>query len=302
MVHKPCIREGDPKRKGTHMRRTRALFFALLVWLSTSAAAADPPCTAVYGNGQHLLRLATGSPGELGLLEELAAAFNADHDSRLCWIKAGSGKSLQLLRSGRVDMVMVHAPEAEKKAVSEGWATQRTLLASNEFYVVGPASDPASVRGATDVVDAYRRIAEAEAVFLSRGDNSGTHKKERMIWSKAGIQPRGRWYMVTGTFMWATLKKADEVGGYFMTDSSTWVAARKDLRGLRVLFRGDPLLVNVYHALCAPPQTTEGARLARRFIEFLASDQGQRIIRHYGVEQYGEPLYNDAAYAAQFAH
>ncbi|MBG0773841.1 substrate-binding domain-containing protein [Oleidesulfovibrio alaskensis] len=275
-----------------------AVTLALVLCLPVIALAAD--CTAVYGDGSTTLKLATGSPGELGLLEELAGAFNAEHDTTLCWVKAGSGKSLKLLHEGDVDLVMVHAPAAEKKAVQEGWAGERTLIGSNEFYIVGPENDPADIASAASAADAYARIASAQALFFSRGDNSGTHKKELAIWKQAGVAPQGAWYTVTGDFMQATLLRADAEKGYFMTDSSTWVATKKEVHNLKVLFRGDIFLVNTYHALLG----TKGhnAALADSFIKMLGSDKGQQMVRDYGKDLYGEGMYNDAEYAAQYDH
>ena len=170
-------------------------------------------CTESYGNTDNVFRLATGSPGELGLLKELATAFNEQHGTTLCWVKAGSGKSLKLLKEKQVDIVMVHAPAAEKEAVKTGWAIKRTLIGSNEFYIVGPKNDPAGISSATSATDAYTRIAKTKANFLSRGDNSGTHKKELSIWETAGISPSGDWYIITKDFMMATLQKANAING-----------------------------------------------------------------------------------------
>ena len=195
---------------------------------------------------------------------------------------------------------MVHAPAAEKKAIQSGWATKRTLIGSNEFYIVGPKNDPAQIAKAKSAADAYARIAKAQAPFLSRGDNSGTHKKEMAIWGKAGIKPSGQWYIITKEFMLATLKKANRIKGYFMTDSSTWVVGKKELSNLSVLFRGDRFLINVYHALCQPGGATPGQKYASLFVDFVGSEDGQKIIRTYGQDLYGEAMYNDAAYARKY--
>lgn len=270
--------------------------------LSISLALAADGCNAVYGDGSHQFKLATGSPGELGLLEVLAEAFNKNHDTTLCWRKAGSGASLKLLKEKEVDVVMVHAPAAEKEAVKEGWAIKRTLIGSNEFFIVGPEDDPAGIKGVKSAAEAYGKIAKAKVPFMSRGDNSGTHKKEMSLWKMAGIKPSGDWYIITKDFMMATLKRADKEMGYFMTDSSTWVAAKKDLNNLVVLFRGDPYLVNTYHALCQPEGATPEQNFAALFIDFVGSDKGQSIIRSYGKDLYGEGMYNDAAYAKKYDH
>jgi tungstate transport system substrate-binding protein len=259
-------------------------------------------CKLTFGDGNPTFRLATGSPGELGLLKELAQAFNKDQKASMCWVKAGSGKSLKLLNKKEVDIVMVHAPAAEKKAVQEGWGIKRTLIGSNEFYIVGPKNDPAGIAAAKSAADAYAKIAKNESNFLSRGDNSGTNKKELAIWKKAGVNPSGQWYIITKAFMMATLKKADQVKGYFMTDSSTWVAGKKDLQNLKVLFKGDPVLINTYHGLCLPEGNGEPQVTASKFIDFLASQKGQKIIGEYGKSLYGEAMYSDAEYAKQYDH
>ncbi len=263
---------------------------------------AEDNCTALYGNGENIFTLATGSPGELGLLEELANEFNAENGTTMCWQKAGSGESLKLLQNKKVDLVLVHAPAAEKKAIAEGWAIKRTLIGSNEFYIVGPESDPAEIAKATSAADAYTKIAAQKSPFLSRGDNSGTHKKELGIWKTAGIEPAGDWYLITKEFMMATLKKADEINGYFMTDSSTWVAAQKEMQNLTVLFKGDPVLINTYHGLCQPEGATEGQAAASAFVDFIGSARGQDIIGTFGKEMYGQPMYNDAIYAEKYVH
>lgn len=271
-----------------------------LLSASMSATAQDAK-TEVFGSGSKHFSLATGSPGELGLLKRLAETFAATNDARMTWHKAGTGQSMKLLKENKVDMVMVHAPGQEESAVAEGWAARRTLIGSNEFYIVGPAADPAKIAEAKSAADAYRRIAAARAKFVSRGDNSGTHQKEMGVWKSAGIAPDGAWYIVTRDFMTASLKRANAEGAYFMTDSSTWVASKKEVPQLTVLFRGDKALVNTYSAMLATGGTP-GEAIAGRFIDFVASDAGQRIIREFGRDNYGAPLYNDADYARQYAH
>ena len=282
--------------------RPRELFFLSTLFLLSIAvsAFAQEKCNGVYGDGPHKFSLATGSPGELGILKVLGETFGKENNATLCWIKAGSGDSLNLLKEKKVDMIMVHAPAAEKKALAEGWAILQKLIGSNEFYIVGPPNDPAKISEAKSAADAYKRIASAKAKFFSRGDNSGTHKKEMDVWAMAEIIPSGDWYIVTKDFMTATLKRADTEKGYFMTDSSTWVAERKNMPNLKILFRGDKFLINTYHTLAQPTGSTPGAVIAARFIDFVVSENGQKLIRDFGREQYGEGLYNDAAYAKQY--
>lgn len=277
-----------------------ATFFMSI--LAHHAMAQNNPNTpeAIYGQGSRSFLLATGSPGELGLLQSLGEAFDKKEGAKLVWIKAGSGASLNLLKSGKVDMIMVHAPDAVNKAIAEGWATNRTLIGSNEFYIVGPKNDPANIKSATSGADAYSKIARAQSPFISRGDKSGTHQKEMDIWKKAGISPEGKWYIVTNDFMTASLKRASAENAYFMTDSSTWVAEKEVAPNLQILYRGDKYLVNTYDALAAPDGATANRDIAVQFIQFVASDEGQTIIRNYGKSKYKEPLYNDASYAKQY--
>jgi len=245
------------------------------------------------------LRLATGSPHELGLVDALFAEFKKEVPCELNVTKAGSGESLQMLKTGAVDVIMVHAPAEEAKAIEEGWALNCAYFGGNDFVIVGTAKDPAGIKGCKDVVGAYRKIAGAKAPFISRGDNSGTHKKELKIWEKAGITPQGSWYMINKDFMMATLLKASDDGAYFMTDRSTWIVAKKEKPDLKlvVLFEGDPMLINRYHALTINPKLFPDANyeLAKKFVDFLKSDQGQKIIATFGKEKFGEPLYFSVA-------
>jgi tungstate transport system substrate-binding protein len=290
-----------PRRKGESTMRVSLMTAGiLLVSLLSQAALAAPPVAESYGPGPKAFSLATGSPGELGLLKVLGQEFCAKAGCTLNWVKAGSGQSLDMLKSGEVDMIMVHAPAAEKKAQEEGWAGCGALIGSNEFFIVGPAADPAGIAKADGAADAYRKIAAAKAKFFSRGDDSGTHKKEMATWKDAGVAPAGDWYVVTKDFMTATLKRANDEAGYFMTDSSTWAAEKKAMPKLSVLFSGDKKLVNTYHALCRQEGGQPTSALAAAFIAFVASPEGQAIIAGFGKDKYGEPLYNDAAYAKKY--
>ncbi len=279
---------------------TIALSIISVFLMAASVGHTQTACTESYGTGPNKFSLATGSPGELGLLKVLGEEFAKKNNTTLCWVKAGSGESMNYLKAKQVDMIMVHAPAAEKKAVEEGWATQRVLIGSNEFYIVGPPEDPAGIKKAKTAAEAYTLIANSKSKFFSRGDNSGTHKKEMDAWEKANIKPAGDWYIVTKDFMMATLKRADAEKGYFMTDSSTWVSVRKEMKNLAILFRGDVFLVNTYHTLLQPEGATPGQEFASQFIDFVNSKEGQNIIVTYGKDLYGEGIYNDTEYAKQY--
>ncbi len=262
------------------------------------AAGAEAVPDVTWGHGSRHLSVATGSPGETGLLERLATEFAERNDATVHWYRAGSGQALELLRQGKVDMVLAHAAEAEQKAVADGWATGRALIGSNEFWIVGPKEDPAKVAAATDAAEALRRIHAARSIFVSRGDKSGTHERELFLWKSARVEPAGDRYIVTGDFMAASLRRADAERAYFLTDSSTFILRRSELPNLKLLFRGGKDLSNPYHALYRT-QVTPGTQTARRFGEFLLSRRGQELMRKYGKGRYGEPLYLDAATTAR---
>jgi tungstate transport system substrate-binding protein len=282
------------------MRRTLIKLGLGLTLAATLPAFSADDTGATYGGGKNRFSLATGSPGELGLLKLLAEEFSRHADAQMVWVKAGTGVSLKLLQDKKVDMAMVHAPAQVEKALKEGWGTGKTLIGSNEFYIVGPKSDPAGIARAESAADAYQRIARAGAPFVSRGDNSGTHQKEMQVWQKAGVQPAGAWYIVTRDFMTASLKRANAEKAYFMSDSSTWIMEKGVAPDLAILYRGDKFLVNTYHALTAPPGATPGRDTAEKFVAFVASPPGQKIIADYGRDRFGEGLYNDEAYARQY--
>ncbi len=272
--------------------------FALASGAVGAQPTAPPRPAATWGNGSNRFSLATGSPGELGLLEVLATDFAANHDATVAWYKAGSGQAMRLLQERQVDMVLAHAPPAERKAVADGWATGRRLIGSNEFWIVGPGDDPAKIAQASGAVDAFGRILDAQAKFVSRGDNSGTHQKEIEIWNAAGRTPDYAGLIVTRDFMTASMRRANDEGAYFLTDSSTFIVERRSTPRLKLLFRGGEILANPYHTLYLS-EPTPGAPTARRFGDYLASDKVQALLREFGKDRYGEAMYNDAAATAR---
>ena len=280
-------------------RRTFAVTLSTLLLMPLGAAHAQPrQPDAVWGDGPNRFSLATGSPGELGLLEVLARDFAAQAKATVVWYKAGSGQAMKLLQERQVDMVLAHAPPAERKALADGWATGRRLIGSNEFWILGPASDPARIAHAKDAAEAFVKILESQSKFISRGDNSGTHQKENEIWKAAARTPGGPQYIVTRDFMTASMRRANDEGGYSLTDSSTFIAERHNVPQLRMLFRGGAMLANPYHTLYLS-EPTAGAATARQFGDYLASDKVQALLRVFGKDRYGEPMYNDAATTAR---
>ena len=262
----------------------------------------QPPIVPAVGSGnlpeeldsslKKILKLATGSPYELGLIDAIAEPFEAKYNCEVEVTKAGSGASLNLGREGKVDLVMVHAPAAEEEFIADGYGLNRTCVMYNDFVIVGPEDDPAGIKGMTNATEAYEKIAESESLFFSRGDNSGTHKKEMSIWETAGITPEGDWYQTTNTFMAETLEIANDEQGHFMTDRSTYITLRDEIN-LTVLVEGDPIFVNHYHAIAVNPEKCPNVNyeLAADFIEHLSSAEGQTLIAEFGTNEYGEALY-----------
>lgn len=229
------------------------------------------------------LRLATTtSTQNSGLLDHLLPAFREATGIEVHVIAVGTGRALRLGEAGDVDVVMVHAPEAEARFVASGAGTRRYPVMKNAFLLIGPPHDPAAVEGLEDAAAALRRIARAGARFVSRGDDSGTHKKERALWTAAGLEPDGAWYVEAGQGMGKVLQMADELGAYTLTDQGTWLAYRERLR-LVPLVAGDPRLDNPYSVIPVDPRRHPHVnhRAAMTLVDWLRSPEGQRRIASY---------------------
>lgn len=237
----------------------------------------------------------TTSTQDSGLLDDLLPVFTRDKGWTVKTLAVGSGQALELGRRGEADVLLVHSPAAEMKFMAEGKAGQRRLVMHNDFVIVGPADDPAGIKG-TDSVDAMKKIAAASAVFISRGDDSGTNAKENDIWAKAGITPKGAWYQSTGQGMGATLRVADQKGGYTLSDRATYLAQRDTLQ-LQILSEGDPSLLNVYHVI--EMTTKAGSRVqpdaAKAFADWIVSPAIQQRIGEFGKAKFGQPLFTPDA-------
>ena len=229
-----------------------------------------------------------------GLMNMIKPAFEADSGYTLKVQAYGTGRALRSARDGNADVIVVHSPAAEEKFMQGGYGLERLLLMKNEFVLVGPASDPAGVARHQDLIGAFEAIAANKALFISRGDDSGTHKKELEIWVKSGIEPYGSWYFEYGHGMGKTLYHADDTGAYTLVDRGTWLAKRKQLR-LKQLFAGDAMLDNPYHIIAVNPEHHPAVNQtgAKRFIEWMTSTRGQDMIQNFTVD--GEQLYSPAS-------
>jgi len=244
--------------------------------------------------GQREVILATTtSTQDSGLLDLLIPLFEKKTGYFVKTIAVGSGQAIAMGRRGEADILLVHSPAAEEHFVKNGFGINRRLVMHNDFVIVGPPEDPAKIKGLKSVAEVFKRIAAEGKLFLSRGDNSGTHVKEKELWKAAGINPeKKRWYQETGLGMGETLNVAAEKKGYTLTDRGTYLALRKNLR-LVLLSERDERLMNIYHVIEVNPAKWPkvNALGAKAFADFIVSQEIQEVIRHFGKEKYGEALF-----------
>ncbi len=270
-------------------RAALTLFAALALFLAMTlagpAAAADPQKTIILAT--------TTSTQDSGLLEVLVPTFEKQTGYFVKTIAVGSGQAMAMGQKGEADVLLVHSPDAEKKFMADGFGAGRRLVMHNDFILVGPPADPAAIKGAKTAGEAYKKIAAANAIYLSRGDNSGTHSKEKALLKTAGIAAEGQtWYQQTGLGMGQTLSVAAEKKGYTLADRGTYLSLRKNL-GLDILVEGEPGLLNIYHVIDVnqakfPKVNAVGGKA---FADFVLAPATQKVIATFGVEKYGAPLF-----------
>ena len=250
-------------------------------------------CTVAPSPSPSLLLVSTTSTQDSGLLDVLLPAFTAQTGWRVQLIAIGSGQALKLGEQGNADAILLHSPDAEKKFMDTGFGMDRRLVMHNDFVIVGPPSDPAALRSTPALDSAFKAIFASASTFVSRGDDSGTHIKELVIWERAGLDPHSQpWYLETGQGQGATLSVASEKGAYALTDRGTFLAYKPNV-DLEILYEGDPFLLNIYHVITVNPGKFPSVNYeaARAFADFVTSPDGQEIIATFGVDQYGEPLF-----------
>ncbi len=239
----------------------------------------------VFGQQPNVIRLATTTSTEnSGLLAFLLPRFTSQTGYHVHVIAVGTGKALRMGRDGDVDVVMVHAPKAETKFVAEGHGVKRYPLMFNDFVIVGPASDPAAIGQAKNAADAIQRIANRSALFVSRGDDSGTHMKEKSLWHHTQHVTKGNWYREAGQGMGKVIQIAHELEAYTLADRGTWIAYQNKT-SLKLLYQGDPILHNPYGVIAVNPQRYPDANYAgaQRLIAWLLSETGQALIADFKV-------------------
>ncbi len=240
----------------------------------------------VYADDIRLKMATTTSTENSGLLAVLNPPFEDKYGIKLDVISVGTGKAIRLGKNGDVDLILVHAPSAEKSFLSEGSGVEREPVMHNDFVIVGPDNDPANLKSASNSIDAMSRLIKAEHVFVSRGDDSGTHKKEKSLWSLISADPSGDWYLSVGQGMGVVLRIADDKEAYTLTDRGTYLAY-KDKMKLRIVFENSPELFNPYHVIMINPRKHPHVKieLARKYSEFIRSKEGQDLIRNFKVNE-----------------
>jgi len=237
-----------------------------------------------------LVLASTTSTQDSGLFDTLIPAFNAVYPQYTVKVVAvGSGEALKLGETGDADVLLVHSPAAEKIFMDNGFGLERKAVMYNDFIIVGPAADPAKIKGMTVAADAFAAIAKAEATFFSRGDDSGTNAKEKTIWKAANVTPSGAWYQTTGQGMGETLTITDQKGGYTLADRATYLSKKASLQ-LEILVEGDKALYNQYHVITV--KAAKNGQGGIDFMNWIASDSVQKdLIATFGADKFGQPLF-----------
>jgi len=276
------------------MVRTRKILSLLVAVIVLSAAVATTSVLAAEKQ-KNLILATTTSTQDSGLLDVLLPIFEKETGYMVKTISVGSGQAMKMGERGEADVLLVHSPDAEKAFMARGFGSSRKLVMHNDFLILGPASDPAKIKGSKTSAEAYKKIAQAGALFLSRGDNSGTDAKDKALWKATGINPAGRkWFQQTGLGMGETLNVASEKRGYLLSDRGTFLSLDKNKRlGLEILVSGEPKLLNVYHVVEVNPAKWPKVNNAgaKAFAEFIVSRNIQEMIGRYGMKQFGMPLF-----------
>jgi tungstate transport system substrate-binding protein len=252
-----------------------------------------PTWTPVQAQEKNIILATTTSTQDSGLLDVLLPIFEKKTGYFVKTIAVGSGQAMTMGQKGEADVLLVHSPDAEKKFVADGYGIHRRLVMHNDFIVVGPGEDPAKIKGMKPTTAVFKKIASTGSLFLSRGDNSGTHAKEKAIWKACGVNPEGqKWYQQTGLGMGQTLNVASEKNGYTLADRGTYLAMKKNLQ-LDILAEADAILLNIYHVIEVNPAkwpkvNTAGAKA---FADFMVSRETQDVIKTFGVEKFGSALF-----------
>jgi tungstate transport system substrate-binding protein len=279
----------------------RAAVLAIVVALTlsvvgcTTTTAEEPKVTKPEVKVTDIVLASTTSTQDSGLFDVLIPAFEKAYPQyKVKVIAVGSGEAIKLGEKKDADVLLVHSPAAEKAFVAAGFGTNLKSVMYNDFVIVGPTSDPAKIKGAKLAIDAFKKIAADEAIFVSRGDDSGTHNKEKSVWASATVDPKGQsWYLSIGQGMGETLKVAMEKKGYTLVDRATWLTSTANLPDLTLLVEGDKKLFNPYSVIeVVGAKDPEGAKA---FSDWITGTEGQKVVGEYGVAKFGQQIFVPSA-------
>jgi tungstate transport system substrate-binding protein len=275
------------------LRNRCAVLLAFMLLILSACGNSDPSeKSEAKAAPTEMILATTTSTQDSGLLDVLIPLFEKENNVKVKTIAVGTGQALEMGTKGEADALLVHAPAAEKAVVDAGDAINYKRVMYNDFILAGPKENPAGVSG-DNIQEAFKKLADSKAVFVSRGDDSGTHKKELGIWEAASIKPAGEWYVSTGQGMGQTLQVAAEKKGYLLTDRATWLAQEKNLDTLKIVVEGGKDLMNIYHVMQVNPEKHDkiNSKDAEKFVEFLVDAKTQDVIEEFGKKDYGQSLF-----------
>lgn len=280
------------KTKKTSIVLALIVLFLLTSFVGCSKNETPTSVPKVKPAAKELKLATTTSTQDSGLLDVLIPEFEKDSNYKVKVIAVGTGQALEMGQAGDVDVILVHSRAAEDKFVADGYGVDRRDVMYNDFLVIGPAEDPAGIKGTNDVLKAFTLISSKKAEFISRGDDSGTDKKEKGIWEKAGIKPNPSWYIESGQGMGDTFLMADEKKAYTLIDRATYLAL-KDKYKLGIIIEKDKSLLNPYGVIAVNPQKFSNVDYegASKFIKWLTSEKGQKMIGDFGIKEFGQQLF-----------
>lgn len=277
-----------------------ALFALMLIVLSAcgtsntkdTSTAAKEKKPAPKAEPTSMILATTTSTQDSGLLDVLIPMFEKENNVKVKTVAVGTGQALEMGTKGEADALLVHAPASEKAVVDAGDAINYKRVMYNDFVLVGPKENPAGVSG-DDISAAFKKLADSKSTFISRGDDSGTDKKEKAIWTALTIKPEGEWYVSTGQGMGQTLQVAAEKKGYVLTDRATWLAQEKNLDTLQIVVEGGKDLMNIYHVMEVNPEKHDkvNSKDAEKFVKFMIDPKTQDVIGNFGKKEYGQSLF-----------
>ncbi len=268
--------------------RSRNILLSLLLVFSVTLAA----CGSADSSNPNIILATTTSTQDSGLLDVLVPLFEKQTGYKVQTVAVGTGEALKMGEEGNADVLLVHAPSSEVKFMEGAFGKDRSLVMHNDFIIVGPANDPAGIKE-LEPRESFEAIYKTGAAFVSRGDDSGTHKKELEFWKKAELEPAGQvWYIETGQGMGASLTVASEKGAYILTDRATYLANQDNL-DLEIRLEGNKALLNVYHVITVNPDKWPKVNYdgARAFAKFMTDPATQKVISEFGVAKFGQPLF-----------